>query len=80
MKGRLCGAKRTKRVRARLDSAKDVNGNKMAILRIGKNTIGEIQTIDDHLAARSNKGKIFHVKNISEGLEDLLSEYHLHKK
>ncbi|XIF20426.1 MAG: DUF2969 family protein [Acetilactobacillus jinshanensis] len=63
-----------------MDSTKDIHGHKMAILRIGKNTIGEIQAIDNHLAARSDKGKVFHVKNISEGLEDLLSEYHLHKK
>ena len=71
---------RTKRVRAKLDSIRDAQGHDMAVLRIGRNTIGEIQTVNHRLTARSDRGQVFHVSNIDEGLEDLLSEYHLHKK
>ena len=73
-------AKRTKRIEARLEAAKDIHGHQMAILKIGKNTVGEILHLHQHLEARSNKGKVFHVNGMDEGLKDLLSEYHLHHK
>ncbi len=73
-------AKKIKKVQARLEAAKDVNGNQMSILRIGHRTIGEIQTVTDRMQARSKPGRVFHVKNLSEGLRDLLADYHLHQK
>ena len=73
-------SKRTKKVKARLKEIKDIHGRPMAILTIGKKTIGEILKTGKQLEARSNKGKIFHVNGIDEGLKDLLSEYHLHHK
>ena len=73
-------AKQVKQVRAKLDRAKDLHGRPFDILRIGKVTVGEIQNINHRLQARSNHGKVFHINSLSEGLKDLLSEYHLHAK
>ena len=73
-------SKRVKHIQAKLDQAKDIHGQVFDILRIGKTTVGEIRHVDNRLQARSNHGKVFHINNLSEGLRDLLSEYHLHAK
>lgn len=72
-------SKRTKKVEAHLESTKDVHGNDIAILKIKDQSLGEIIKVDNNYEAKSNHGKEFKVHDVSEGLRDLLSEYHLHQ-
>ncbi|MEJ6400369.1 DUF2969 family protein [Nicoliella lavandulae] len=72
-------SKKKQNIEVNLDEKKDSQGHQVQILKIGSDVIGEIKSLEDRIEANFRNKKTFNVKSVEEGIEKLISEYHLHK-
>ncbi|MBW1605831.1 DUF2969 family protein [Lactobacillus sp. Sy-1] len=71
-------SKKKQNVDVSLDEKKNAKGNLVQTLKVGTDVIGEITTTDDGIIADYRHKKTVNVKSVDEGIEMLISEYHLH--
>ncbi|MHA8138341.1 DUF2969 domain-containing protein [Lactobacillaceae bacterium Scapto_B20] len=72
-------SKKKQNIDVSLDEKKNSKGQSVQVLKIGDDLIGEITTTDDGIKAEYRRKKSFPVKSVEEGIETLISEYHLHR-
>ncbi|MHA8110872.1 DUF2969 domain-containing protein [Lactobacillaceae bacterium Melli_B4] len=72
-------SKKKQNIDVSLDEKKDSKGHPIQVLKVGSDVIGEITTTDDGIKADFRGKKTFNVKTVDEGIETLISEYHLHR-
>ncbi|MCK8623986.1 DUF2969 family protein [Apilactobacillus xinyiensis] len=72
-------SKSKKNIQVQLETEK-LNGDVYDVLKVGNESIGKIREIENNkYEVTSSNNDVFRVKNADEGIEVLLSEYHLHK-
>ncbi|GAA6237587.1 DUF2969 family protein [Apilactobacillus micheneri] len=71
-------SKSNKNVNVKLDTKK-IDGTDCEVLSIGKKEVGYIKPNDESKFDVIFGEDVFHTKSIDEGVETLISQYHLHR-